>query len=87
MTRAPSPFDNPAMARIYGSVDASGREGLTAHVAVVDAFDAGSILGIGCGTGALPVPAPALLDVSRRKPSSERVGWIHGSASDLWPLT
>ena len=57
--------------------------------------DAGSVLDLGCGTGALTAmlangravtgadPAPAMLDVARKRPGGDRVEWVEGDARSL----
>src|SRR5437868_14872515 len=78
------------LADIYDDVD-SDRSDLDAYVAMVDEFNARSVLDIGCGTGTLACllagrgievtgvdPAAASLEVARRKPHAERVRWVAG---------
>ena len=57
--------------------------------------DARSVLDLGCGTGALTAmlapgravtgadPAPAMLDVARKRPGGDRVEWVQGDARSL----
>lgn len=58
--------------------------------------DASSVLDLGCGTGALTAmlatngravtgadPAPAMLEIARRRPGGDRVEWIEGDARKL----
>ena len=57
--------------------------------------DAHSVLDLGCGTGALTAmlangravtgadPAPAMLDVARKRPGGDRVEWVEGDARSL----
>ncbi|MBE1205570.1 methyltransferase domain-containing protein [Aminobacter carboxidus] len=57
--------------------------------------DARSVLDLGCGTGALTAmladgravtgadPAPAMLDVARKRPGGEHVEWVEGDARSL----
>lgn len=61
------------------------------------ARDVGSVLDLGCGTGALAVrigaetraevtaldPAAAMLDIARAKPGAERVNWVQGDARSV----
>ena len=59
------------------------------------AGDARSVLDLGCGTGALTAmlapgravtgadPAPAMLDVARKRPGGEQVEWVEGDARKL----
>lgn len=88
-------FEIPRLAAIYDPLDA-GRTDLDAYVALVDELEAKTILDIGCGTGTFPCllanrgkevigldPAAASLDVARRKPGADHVGWVQGDASTL----
>src|SRR3546814_10383004 len=59
------------------------------------AAEAKSVLDLGCGTGELAValsegcdvvgvdPAPAMIEVARRRPGGDRVTWIEADARDL----
>jgi SAM-dependent methyltransferase len=91
-------FAEPRLAAIYDAMD-SDRSDLAAYLALTEAFGARSLLDIGCGTGTFACllaargvevtgidPAPASLEVARRKPFADRVQWLAGIASDLLPL-
>lgn len=88
-------FSEPRLAEIYDTVD-SDRGDLDHYVALIDEFDARSVLDIGCGTGSLACllaargvsvigvdPAEASLDVARAKPGAGGVRWILGDATKL----
>ena len=88
-------FDDPRLAAIYDALDPD-RSDLDHNVAMVDEFEAHSVLDVGCGTGALASllasrgisvvgvdPAVASLDVARQKPGADDVRWISGDATVL----
>ncbi|HEX5039329.1 MAG TPA: class I SAM-dependent methyltransferase [Candidatus Limnocylindria bacterium] len=90
---ADAAFDEPRLAAIYDALDPD-RSDLDAYIAMVEEFDAHTVLDLGCGTGVFALmlarrgfevigvdPAGASLDVARAKPDAERVRWIHGDAS------
>jgi SAM-dependent methyltransferase len=75
------------------------RSDLDAYVAMVDEFEATSVLDVGCGTGTLACilaergiqvvgvdPDGASVDIARAKPGGERVRWSAGDATTLPPL-
>ncbi len=91
-------FSNPRLADIYDRLDPD-RTDLDVYAAIVDEFEARSVLDVGCGTGTFACllagrgvdvtgvdPATASLDVARRKPDAQRVRWILGDASRLPPM-
>jgi len=91
-------FANPRLAQLYDDLDPD-RSDLAAYVAIAEEFGARSVLDVGCGTGTFACmiaeqglevigvdPAGASLAVARGKPSSDRVRWLHGDATDLPPL-
>ena len=91
-------FADPRLAALYDIVD-DDRSDLDVYVAIVEELNASTVLDVGCGTGTLACllaqrgievvgldPAAASLDVARRKPSADRVRWIHGDASSAPPL-
>jgi SAM-dependent methyltransferase len=88
-------FDEPRLARIYDDLEGR-RDDLDHYEALVDEFDARTVLDVGCGTGELACrlacrglavigvdPAAASLDVARSKPASDLVTWLHGDATTL----
>ena len=89
--RPPDPaFADPRLAVLYDVLEHRRRD-LDAYVAIVEELAARTVVGIGCGTGALAVrlaaqgvdvvgvdPAVASLDVARTRPHAERVTWLHG---------
>jgi len=88
-------FDEPRLAAIYDALDRD-RSDLDAYVAMVDEFDAGTVVDLGCGTGVFALllaergievigidPAAASLEVAKAKPGADRVTWIHGDASAI----
>jgi len=88
-------FDDPRLAAIYDAMDAD-RSDLDPYLAMVEEFDAHSVLDVGCGTGTFAClvaafdvtvtgvdPAGASLDVARQKPGADRVQWLQGDATIL----
>ena len=86
-------FDEPRLAAIYDALDPD-RSDLDPYVAMVEEFDARSVVDLGCGTGVFAItlagrgidvigvdPAGASIDVARAKPGADRVTWIHGDAT------
>lgn len=91
-------FENPRLAAINDPFDPD-RSDLDAYELMVSEFGADSVLDIGCGTGTLACrlaatgievvgldPALESLKVAQTKAWSDRVTWIHGTASNLPPL-
>lgn len=91
-------FTNKRLAEVYDPLDPD-RSDLDAYLAMVDEFDARSVLDIGCGTGTFACllaergldvvgvdPAEVSLDVARGKPGADRVRWVLGDATTLPPL-
>ncbi len=73
-----------------------GRRDHDFYLTLARAVGAGSVVDIGCGTGALAVDlarrgchvigvdrADAMLDVARARPGGDAVDWIHGYAVDV----
>ncbi|MBA3781774.1 MAG: class I SAM-dependent methyltransferase [Nocardioides sp.] len=83
------------LAEVYDPLDPD-RSDLDVYAAMLDEYDARSVLDVGCGTGTFACllarrgidvvgvdPARASLDVARRKDGADRVTWIHGDATDV----
>jgi len=88
-------FDEPRLAAIYDALDPD-RSDLDPYVAMVEEFDARSVVDLGCGTGVFAIalaergidvigvdPAGASIDVARAKPGADRATWIRGDATDI----
>jgi SAM-dependent methyltransferase len=88
-------FEHPRLVAIYDALD-SDRSDLDAYAAMVDEFDARSVLDLGCGTGTFAVllaargvrvtgvdPATGSLAYARRRPGAHAVTWIHADATAL----
>ena len=88
-------FADPRLARLYDPLDPD-RTDLDFYLAMVDEFDARSVVDVGCGTGTFAClladqgvdvigadPAGASLEVARGKRGADRVRWIHGDSSVL----
>ena len=86
-------FAEPRLADIYDLIEPD-RPDLLPYLALVEAFDAHSVLDIGCGTGTFACllaergirvtgldPAPASLAVAKRKAFADRVRWVAGTAA------
>lgn len=91
-------FANPRLAGVDDHLDADRRD-LEVYGAMVRELGARTVLDVGCGTGTFACllaaagvevvavdPAPASLDVARRKPGASRVRWLRGDATTLPPL-
>lgn len=85
-------FDDPLLAVFYDPLDPD-RSDLEHYLAMLDEFDARSLLDVGCGTGTLAImaaqaghraigidPAGSMLDVARAKSGAGAVTWIEGTA-------
>jgi SAM-dependent methyltransferase len=85
-------FAHPRLAPVYDAFDGH-RDDLVAYLAIAEELDAGLVLDVGCGTGALAIllarkgyqvvgvdPAAASLQVASSKDDAARVTWIHGDA-------
>ena len=88
-------YEHPRLAALYDPLEAD-RADLEVYLAVVEEFDARTVLDVGCGTGTFALmladrglevigvdPAESSLAIARAKPGAERVRWIHGDATDL----
>jgi SAM-dependent methyltransferase len=88
-------FADPRIADLYDVLD-DDRSDLDVYAAVVDELGARRVLDVGCGTGSLACllagrdldvigvdPAPASIDVARRKPNADRVTWVHADAAGV----
>lgn len=92
-------FAEPRLAEIYDLLDSPGRPDLASYLAMVDEFNAYSVIDLGCGTGTLACqlaargkevvgidPAAASLEVAKRKAYADCVHWIVGTAAQLQGL-
>ncbi len=92
MTTPDPIFVDPRLARLYDAFD-DDRGDLDLYVGLAERLGAGSVLDVGCGTGALALllaergvrvtavdPAAASLEVARGKPGAEHVTWVEGGA-------
>jgi SAM-dependent methyltransferase len=88
-------FSDARLAAIYDHAE-SDRRDLDVYVALVEEFNAESVLDIGCGTGSFASllaergmqvigvdPAAASLEVGRRKAHARCVRWLLGDATKL----
>lgn len=91
-------YADPRLAPLYDPLDPD-RSDLDAYLAMVEEFEARSVLDVGCGAGTFACllaergldvvgvePAAASLDVARGKSLAEQVRWLHGDATTLPPL-
>ena len=91
-------FDHPRLAAVYDALEGD-RSDLDPYSAMVDEFQASSVLDIGCGTGTFATllagkgvrvvgvdPSGASLNMARRKHHADKVTWVHGTAPDVLPL-
>jgi len=85
-------FANPQLVQLYDHLGAN-RNDLDYYIAMVDEFNARSVLDFGCGTGEMlsklfnrklklfgVEPAEASLDIARSKKGASEVRWILGGA-------
>jgi SAM-dependent methyltransferase len=89
-------YQDPDLAQFYDLANAWGPDLDTCrHLA----WDAGSVLDLGCGTGQLAAglatsfvdgrtvfgvdPAAAMLDIARRRPGGDKVAWVHADAQSV----
>jgi SAM-dependent methyltransferase len=92
-------FAHPRLAAIYDAFDGH-RADLDAYLRIADEFDAGHVLDIGCGTGALAIllagtgrqvtavdPARASLAVAMSKAGAASVTWLHADTTTLPALS
>jgi SAM-dependent methyltransferase len=88
-------FRDPRLASIYDALDGD-RGDLDVYVGIAAELGASRVLDVGCGTGTFALllaeggydvtavePAPASLDVARKKPGAARVRWIDGDVTHL----
>jgi ubiquinone/menaquinone biosynthesis C-methylase UbiE len=92
---ADAQFAQPRLAEVYDHLD-SDRSDLHLYVAIAEEFGVSTVLDLGCGSGTLACllarrgkavvgvdPAPASLEVARRKPGADAVRWLVGDTSTL----
>jgi ubiquinone/menaquinone biosynthesis C-methylase UbiE len=92
---ADNPFADPRVAALYDPLDPDRRD-LDIYAAIVDEFDAASVVDIGCGTGIFACllaqrgkhvvgvdPSPAMIEIARAKPGAHHVRWIVGDPTVL----
>ncbi len=92
-------FTDPRLVAVYETVNAY-EPGTQPDFYLGLATEAGAraVVDLGCGTGLITRelarrgfevtgidPAPAMLDVARRRPDGDRVRWVHGDAGRLEP--
>ncbi|TIM85770.1 class I SAM-dependent methyltransferase, partial [Mesorhizobium sp.] len=85
-------YSDPDLVQFY---DIENEGGVDFDYCVGFAKDAGSVLDLGCGTGQLAAaladrrsvtgvdPAPAMLDVARRRAGGQRVDWVEADARNV----
>lgn len=92
-------YHDARCAAVYDVFEGLERNDLDVYAAMVEEFEATSVVDIGCGTGTLAAllanqglevvgvdPSALALDVARTKAGADRVTWVHGTAPDLPPL-
>jgi SAM-dependent methyltransferase len=98
MTVPDAQFSVPRLAEIYDVFDGE-RSDLDLYMVLVGEFGASTVLDLGCGTGTFACllaqrgvdvvgvdPAPASVDLARRKLGGAQVRWIVGDATTLSPM-
>jgi SAM-dependent methyltransferase len=96
---AVDPYSNARCAAVYDVFEGPERDDLDIYAALLEEFEATSVLDVGCGTGTFASmlasrgvevvavdPSALALDVAKSKPGAERVTWVHGTAPDVPPL-
>jgi SAM-dependent methyltransferase len=85
-------YSDPDLVQFY---DIENEGGVDFDYCVGFAKDAGSVLDLGCGTGQLAAaladrrsvtgvdPAPAMLDIARRRAGGQRVDWVEADARNV----
>ncbi|WP_354493013.1 class I SAM-dependent methyltransferase [Mesorhizobium robiniae] len=85
-------YSDPDLVQFY---DIENEGGVDFDYCVGFAKGAGSVLDLGCGTGQLAAaladrrsvtgvdPAPAMLDIARRRAGGQRVDWVEADARDV----
>ena len=89
-------FENQRLADVYDLFDSAERPDLDLYIAMVDEFNAHTVIDLGCGTGNLACrlaaigkkvigvdPASASLNVANRKTYADQVDWFHGTVDIL----
>ncbi|MDN5735696.1 MAG: class I SAM-dependent methyltransferase [Brevibacterium aurantiacum] len=92
-------YHDARCAAVYDVFEGLERDDLDVYAAMVEEFEATSVVDIGCGTGTLAAmladrglkvigvdPSALALDVARTKAGADRVSWIHGTAPELPPV-
>lgn len=95
MTKLAQHYVDPRLVPLYDIENTRGADS-DFYIRLAEELDARTILDLGCGTGHLTLelvgegrqvigvdPAPAMLEVARRKPGAERVRWIEGDSTAL----
>ncbi|CAH2403371.1 class I SAM-dependent methyltransferase [Mesorhizobium escarrei] len=85
-------YSDPELVQFY---DVENEGGVDFDYCVGFAREAGSVLDLGCGTGQLAAaladrrsvtgvdPAPAMLDIARRRAGGQRVAWVEADARNV----
>lgn len=92
-------YSDPRCVAVYDALEGRHRSDLEVYVAMVEEFEATSVLDVGCGTGTFANmlanrgcevtgvdPSSAALAVAQTKSDANRVTWVHGTAPDVLPV-
>lgn len=90
-----SEFNHPRLVEVYDA-ECPWSHDDDFFLSIANKLPSARVIDLGCGTGRLAIgmataghrvtgidPAAASLEAARRKPGSELVTWLHGTASDL----